>query len=163
MKNKSKTYPFTPKSNAYLEKGEFWAIALSNGKYGCGIILDIPKRGLYTTKSFFIGLLDWIGDNKPNQADLERKPIKLLKQYDASIKTITVHNEQILGKIDLEQNNIEIFVQVNIGHCSIHSRLLKGYEDLGEANEKDYEILTVQATAGYRVINLLAEKYLVKI
>lgn len=59
-------YPFVPKSNARLKPGHFWPIKLSNSKYACGIVLDVPKeKGLYTTRMFYAGLLDWIGDSKP--------------------------------------------------------------------------------------------------
>jgi Immunity protein 26 len=101
-------YPFSPKSNIKLEIGEFWAIKLSNGKYGCGVILDLPSKEDKNTKGFFIGLLNWVSPEKPSPLDLETTEIRLLEQGEAHIKTITKRDEQIIGKINLDKTNITI-------------------------------------------------------
>ena len=58
-------YPFVPKSNAYLRAGQFWAVPLSDGRFGCGRVLDVPKSGdLHVpanSRMFLAGLLDWVG------------------------------------------------------------------------------------------------------
>ncbi len=154
-------YPFSPKSNAKLEIGQFWAIKLSNGQYGCGIILDIPSKGDRTTKSCFVGLLDWAGIEKPTQFDLENKQIKLLEQGDAHIKTITMKNELIIGKIDLKKTNIVLQFEVNSAYYGPSSWLINGYTFIRKSIREDHEIFKTNTTWGYDVINILAEKYLV--
>ncbi len=152
-------YPFIPKSNAKLEVGEFWAIKLSNGKYACGIVLDLPNKN-ESKKEFFAGLLDWKGDNKPNSIVLEHSSLKILRQGEAHIKTFLDKEEAILGKIDIDKANLILPFELNCGSYSIHSRVLQGYSIIRKATNKDYEILSNRSTWGYNVINILAESYL---
>src|SRR5262249_10570900 len=35
------TYPFVPRSTAYLRPGQFWAIPLSDGRFACGRVLAL--------------------------------------------------------------------------------------------------------------------------
>lgn len=42
---KAITYPFEPKSIAYLRAGQFWAVPLSDGRFGCGCCVR-PDRGM---------------------------------------------------------------------------------------------------------------------
>ena len=46
-------YPFVPKSNRWLEPGQFWGVPLRSGRHACGRVLLSPGwRGVRTT---FIG------------------------------------------------------------------------------------------------------------
>jgi hypothetical protein len=36
-------YPFEPRSNSYLVPGQFWKVALRDGRYGCGRVLQGPR------------------------------------------------------------------------------------------------------------------------
>lgn len=38
-------YPFVPKSNRFLAAGQYWALPLSNGQFGCGRVMDVPAFG----------------------------------------------------------------------------------------------------------------------
>jgi hypothetical protein len=39
------SYPFTPKWNRYLLPGQFWAVPLSDGRFGCGRVMgSLPGR-----------------------------------------------------------------------------------------------------------------------
>jgi len=49
-------YPFIPKSNRYLEVGQFWALPLSDGRYGCGRVMAVPAFGSKDRIGFVAGL-----------------------------------------------------------------------------------------------------------
>lgn len=151
-------YPFTPKSNRKLEIGQFWAIKLNNNKYGCGIILDLPSKDAKSTKMCFIGLLDWVGTNKPTQLDLESVPLELLDQGKAHIKTIIGKGEPIIGKIDLFNSSIDIPFELDCAHSGW---VVNGYTLIRKANYEDERKYKTQTTWGYEVLYLLAEKLLV--
>ncbi|MDP2630376.1 MAG: hypothetical protein Q8P56_03125, partial [Candidatus Uhrbacteria bacterium] len=61
------TYPFRPKTNKNLIPGQFWGVPLKNGRFACGRVLQIPKKGsgLGERILFLAGLMDWIGDEPP--------------------------------------------------------------------------------------------------
>ena len=65
-------YPFAPKSSSYLEAGQFWAIPLTDGRFGCGRVLDVPREPdpniLVGRRAFLAGLMDWVGTAEPNAA-----------------------------------------------------------------------------------------------
>ena len=92
-------YPFQPKSTAYLEPGQFWAIPLDDGKYACGIVLARLKyQGKVDARLFLAGLLDWFGKDEPLPENLEKS--KILKRGAAHIKTILMTGGEIIGKTE---------------------------------------------------------------
>lgn len=68
---------FEPKSITYLRAGQFWAIPLSDNRFGCGRALAVPgpsdpAPSLYlNTRIFLAGMMDWSGDEPP---PLRRSP-----------------------------------------------------------------------------------------
>lgn len=63
-------YPFVPRSTAYLEPGQYWAIPLSNGQYACGIVvakLADMHDGKIKQITFLGALIDWVGDEPPDE------------------------------------------------------------------------------------------------
>jgi hypothetical protein len=56
------SYPFTPKSNARLEPGQFWSIPLSRRRFACERVLAVGSGTTSGGRSRFLaGLLDWVG------------------------------------------------------------------------------------------------------
>lgn len=93
-------YPFIPKSTAYLMRGQFWAVPLTNGKYGCGVVLHLLKSGNKKEQRLFhAGLLDWVGDNPPTKEVISDRAI--IESGAAHIKAITKIGGQVLGKTKL--------------------------------------------------------------
>ena len=72
MGGSAPAYPFVPKSNRWLEAGQFWAVPLSDGRFACGRVLDVPRElDLHVPVArtmFLAGLLDWVGDTPPTAA-----------------------------------------------------------------------------------------------
>jgi hypothetical protein len=153
-------YPFSPKSNKHLQPGHFWPIKLSNGKFACGIVLDVPGPGTIGTKMFLAGLLDWTGDQKPSQEELGSTTLKILDQGNAHIKTIFVQHEAIEGCIALENSGIQIEEQVLAMYIFTGSKVMKGYNAVRTATPEDHSSLSNRSTWGYGVIYLCAERLL---
>jgi hypothetical protein len=85
-------YPFVPKSTAYLREGQFWAVPLSGGRYGCGYVVAVDRL---QRRMFVAGLTDWFGESLPTAADLAGH--RVIEHANAHLKTITEHGRQILG------------------------------------------------------------------
>ena len=157
------TYPFIPKSNSKLRPGHFWPIKLSSGQFACGIVLSVPtEKGLYNTRSFYVGLLNWTGKEKPTQYDLELSPLQILDHGVAHIKTILTQGEAIEGQIDLVKNNLDIELTVTNQVYSQSSYVLKGFEIVRKSTPKDHETLKTKSTWGYSVIVIRANRLLTK-
>ena len=154
-------FPFIPKSNSKLKPGHFWPIQLSNGKYACGIVLDVPldKNG-YNTRNIYAGLLSWTNSSKPTVQDLESSSLKIIDQGHAHIKTITIQSESIVGLIDLRKNNLEINMVVDSQTYSINSIVLKGFEIIRKATIRDHTDLKTKSSWGYSVIIISANRLL---
>jgi hypothetical protein len=156
-------YPFKPKSNSKLKPGHFWPIRLSNGNFGCGIVLDIPNDKMERdTRSFYVGLLDWVGNTKPTANSLESTALTILDQGNAHIKTITIQEEEIIGFIDLEKNNLKIDLVVSNLVYSASSYVLKGFQIIRKSTFQDHEVLKNNSTWGYEVIIKMANRLLTK-
>jgi hypothetical protein len=145
-------YPFTPKSNSKLKRGQFWTIKLSNGRFAAGVVLDIPAKEVADTKTFFAGLLNWVGASKPTKAELESSKIEVVEQGVAHIKTITGDGEQIEGEVDLEKCAVSIRPEVDSIAYSKYSQILKGFQIIGKALPVDHERCKTRSTWGYKMI-----------
>ena len=88
-------YPFVPKSTVHLRIGQFWAVPMSGGRYGCGYVVAVdPSR----RKMFVAGLIDWFGEMLPTAPDLAGH--RVIEHADAHLKTITEHGREVLGCCD---------------------------------------------------------------
>jgi len=114
---KAITYPFEPKSIAYLRAGQFWAVPLSDGRFGCGSVLYVPspsdpQPSLYlNTRIFLAGLMDGSG-YEPLTAQAIAG-CKLLEQGRVHVAAITDTGSKILGQRDLEQDGLSGLLQVS--------------------------------------------------
>lgn len=60
------TYPFVPRSAAFLLPGQFWALPLSDGSFGCGRVIEAgAPKGIGSRVSFIAGVLDWHANVPP--------------------------------------------------------------------------------------------------
>ena len=104
----SRSFPFEPRSNAYLEPGQFWGIPLSDGRFACGRVLAIPGDDdmLLTgsSRDFAAGLLDWTGDQLPTGDSIAGSPV--LTSGIAHIKAIRLNGQFILGTRPLGADGI---------------------------------------------------------
>lgn len=154
------TYPFQPKSIAYLRQGQFWGFELVEpgfinrpGWYGCGRVLQLVER---SRKSFLAGMMDWVGHHPPTAEDLAGCAI--VSQIITDIGSIEGF---ILGFRSLEQDQLEPLIwlgQVGGNGFNPNGRpdLMRGLEVLGEATEEEHQALLaddhrVRAWGGFGV------------
>jgi hypothetical protein len=151
-------YPFVPKSNRYLEAGQYWAVPLSDGRFACGRLLDVPRvtdpHVPVSRMLFLAGLLDWVGDTPPTSRAIEGA--SLMAQGFAHIKAITTTGAAILGQRDLDAD--EIVPALWRSHEAGGTVwIYEGARRLRPATSADRE-LPVMSTWGYSVITVLAEQ-----
>ena len=103
---KAITYLFEPKSTMHLCAGQFWAVPLPDGRFGCGRVLHVPgpsdpESSLYlSTRISSPGLMNWSGDEPPTAETIAGS--KLLDQGRVRVAAITDTGGKTLGQRDLE-------------------------------------------------------------
>jgi immunity protein 26 of polymorphic toxin system len=151
-------YPFVPKSNAYVRAGQFWAVPLSDGRFACGRVLDVPPTGdLHVpanSRMFLAGLMDWVGTESPTDESIAGA--HLIAQGFAHIKAIVTTGGEVLGHRDLEADGIvpeRWRSHVAGGTVWIY----EGARRLRPATPDDRD-LPLMGTWGYSVVRVLAEQ-----
>src|SRR5438132_1023067 len=100
-------YPFTPKSNASLEPGQFWSIPLSDGRFACGRVVRIDRELSFGRRTLFVaGVLDWIGSAEPTSESIAGA--RLLDVGYAHVRAITDDGGAVLGLRPLESDSLEV-------------------------------------------------------
>lgn len=93
--SRARQFPFVPRSNAYLERGDYWAIPTRRGGwYGCAAVLW-PGRNSGSRVTFGIGLLDWCGPQVPMPDDLDGA--RVLEFGFAHVKTVADSGRHLVG------------------------------------------------------------------
>jgi hypothetical protein len=152
---RSISFPFRPKSTAYLSPGMFWGVPLRDGRTACGRVLQIEPGGRVT---FLAGLMDWVGSEAPTSEAIAGA--RLLTQGTAHLKTITENGGEILGMRPLELDGIEPLPQLS--HAMPPGvRLVQGFTDVRAATGQEVDSLDVIAAWGFNVITVFAEQFFV--
>jgi len=85
-----------PKSTDSIDQGQYWAVPLENGGFGCGVVLaKVSNQGKTDTRLFLAGLLNWFGDSQPTLNQIQRAPV--IETGVAHIKSITETGGEIIG------------------------------------------------------------------
>lgn len=91
----SRSFPFTPKSNAAVERGDYWVVPTRRGGwYGCGLVLW-NGRSSGSRVMICVGLADWCGPVAPTAEEVARFGIVDLGL--AHVKTIADTGSQLIG------------------------------------------------------------------
>lgn len=94
-----RVFPFAPRSNSRVERGDFWAIRTRRGGwYACGVVLW-DGRGSGSRTKIAVGLLDWCGPQLPTCADVGRA--KVIDYGVAHIRTIETTGAHVIGNCTL--------------------------------------------------------------
>ena len=150
------TYPFVPHSTSSLVPGQFWAIPLSDGSFGCGRVIETKapaSRGARV--SFLAGILDWHADVPPTAETIAGATC--LDQGNAHLKVITESGGCILGHRPLESDNIEPW-EFRGAEFHVNSYMFKGLRPVRPQGPADKR-LPVLSTWGYHVPALIAEAH----
>src|SRR5689334_9354260 len=107
-------YPFEPKSNAYLQPGQFWGVPLSDGRWACGRVLaSKTESDSYfpgNSRAFLAALMEWEGDDPPTAEGIAG--YQVVAQGWAHVLTIQKNGGQILGERHLDLDGIRGLRQV---------------------------------------------------
>jgi hypothetical protein len=157
------SYPFEPRSNAYLKPGQFWGVPLSDGRWACGRVLAImTQAGNYfplNSRMFLAALMDWEGDQPPTAEDLTAH--RVVAEGWAHILLIENSGRFILGERDLELDSIRGLRAVT--HRSGGTVMLyEGATPLRPATQHEAATMPVLSTWGSKFIAVLAERLFVQ-
>src|SRR5687767_8564284 len=146
MKQKRLTYPFVPKTVNWLRAGQFWALPLSDGTFGCARVIEVAAANSGRSRiEFLAGVLDWHSTETPTSDSIAGKPC--LRQGRAHIRAITTTGGHILGFRDLLADQIEPWL-FRGAHFWKNSQVLRGLTPLRPQTPEDDE-LPILSTWGY--------------
>jgi hypothetical protein len=154
MNPRTVTYPFVPNSAASLIPGQFWALPLSNGTFGCGRVVQLAPVGMMGARVSFLGaVLDWVSPSPPTSATIAGVPC--VSQGHVHIKAITATGGEILGLRALELDGIEPWL-FRGAHGWQNSSVQKGLLPVRPQTPADID-LPVFSTWGYNFVVGIAE------
>jgi hypothetical protein len=154
------TYPLVPKSVKWLVAGQFWALPLSDGTFGCGRVIEVPPAATRTSRVLFLaGVLDWHGRVLPTSDSIAGS--RCLNQGRAHIRAITRSGGAILGFRELEADGIEPWLFRGAEFWR-NSEVCRGLAPVRPQTPGDSH-LPVLATWGYEVPTILAEDRFVRV
>jgi hypothetical protein len=159
MKRKGVSYPFVPKSANWLIAGQFWALPLSDGTFGCARVIEVPSSENRRSRvEFLAGVLDWHSTELPTADSIAGAPC--LRQGHAHVRAITRTGGEILGFRDLAADGIEPWLFRGAEFWR-NSQVFRGLTPL-RAQTPDDDNLPVLSTWGYNVPCVVAEARFVK-
>jgi len=91
-------YPLSPRSSRDLRIGDFWAVPLSDGTFGCLQVRDLKTSGSGSLKTLVAAVIDWRGSIPPQESGLVGR--RFLAQGLTRIEAFTKVGAQILGNSD---------------------------------------------------------------
>lgn len=140
------TYPFVPKSTASLTPGQFWALPLSNGQFGCGRVIQLAPTEMIGARVSFLGaVLDWVSPSPPTLENISGA--ECVAQGHVHIKAITETGGAIIGHRALELDGIAPWL-FRGAHGWQNSFVQDGLIPVRPQTPED-EVLPVFSTWGY--------------
>lgn len=152
---RDQAYPLRPTSTRSLAPGQFWALPLRDGWFGCGRVLDLPRGGIPGQRTMFLaGLIDWFGTEPPRAMDIAGAA--LLEAGSAHIKTIQETGGVILGQRPLEADAVVLPRYVDAPGPG--PGVYDGLRWVGAATAEEMRELPTCEVWGYRMIQIKAQR-----
>lgn len=86
----------------HLRPGQFWSVPLSDGRFGCGRVLNVDRAPGYGSRTWFLGaVLDWVDAEPPTAESIAGAPV--LEVGHAHIDVITSDGGAVLGEAPLTE------------------------------------------------------------
>ncbi len=159
MKPKLLSYPLVPKSANWLVAGQFWAIPLSDGTFGCGRVIEVPSEETrYSRMELLAGVLDWHSRKLPTSESIAGA--RCLEQGHAHIRAITRTGGEILGFRALTTDRIKPWLFRGAQYWT-NNNVYRGLTPIRPQTPKDRG-LPVLSGWGYGVPRVIAEARFVK-
>lgn len=89
-------FPFTPRTSNALEVGDFWAVEIPDGGYGCLQVTELAAEGPGSRSTLVAGVVDWWGTEPPTAAAIAGR--RIVRQGLTRIEAFTFGGAQILGR-----------------------------------------------------------------
>ena len=151
MKSKQPSYPFIPRTTTRMTQGEFWALPLRDGSFGCGRVVQlVPGKRV----SFLGAVLDWHSDSLPTSESIAGA--KCLAQGESHLRAITETGGSILGHRPLEFDEIVPW-EFRSASLYLNSNVQLGLVPMRAQRTED-DHLPVFTSWGYRFPVILAER-----
>ncbi len=104
-KAKFPSYPFLPKTNAFLQEGQFFSFRLADERYACVRVLATQWKYKPGSRTLFLaGLQDWSGDHPATSADIEG--CRIIDYAWAHVIVLQDYGSQIDGMRPLQEDEI---------------------------------------------------------
>jgi hypothetical protein len=159
MKQKLLRYPFIPKSANWLLPGQFWALPLSDGTFGCARVIEVPSvEARRSRMEFLAGVLDWHSTERPTADAIVGA--SCLAQGHVHLRAIIKTGGEILGFRDLSVDRIEPWLFRGAQFWK-NSHVYRGLTPVRPQRPDDND-LPVLPTWGYGVARAIAEARFVK-
>lgn len=150
-------YPFEPRSTTHLEPGQFWAIPLSDGRFACGRVLEVPRAPdpliPVSRRVFLAAVLDWVDTALPTASSIAGADV--LAQGFLHVKSIRTSGGVVLGVRALDDDGIEPRLWRTSGY-SPQAWVYRGASPVRPATDADGP-LPVLGVWGFAVPTAIAE------
>jgi hypothetical protein len=155
MEREGLEYPLVPKSTSSLVPGQFWALPLSDGSYGCGRVVQLKPASMTGSRRLFLaGVLDWHSTELPTAETIARAAC--MDQGQAHVRSITETGGSLLGWRDLAADGIEPWLFRGAEGWR-NSMVQEGLIPARPQTPEDID-LPVFSTWGLQVAQLIAER-----
>jgi hypothetical protein len=159
MSQKQLQYPFVPKSTASLIPGQFWALPLSDGSFGCGRVIQLKPREMTGARTTFLAaVLDWHSAELPTPESIALAPC--LDQGSVHLKAVTETGGVILGFRDLDDDGIQPWIFRGADGWK-NSHVQQGFIDIRPQQPEDCS-LPLYSAWGFKFAACIAEARFVK-
>lgn len=159
MKSKNRSYPLVPKTANWLVPGQYWALPLSDGTFGCGRVIEVPSTEQRMSRmEFLAGVLDWHSTSIPTSESIAGACC--IEQGRAHIRAITLTGGEILGCRDLINDDIEPWLFRGAEYWR-NSQVFRGLVPVRSQTPEDVD-LPVLSSWGYNVACDIAEIQIVR-
>ena len=91
----NREFPLTPVRTADLEVGDFWAVQLTDGRFGCFQVTDVRPSGPLSRTAFYAAVVDWTGAQPPSAGDILGRD--LLTQGLTPLAVLTEGGAKVIG------------------------------------------------------------------
>jgi hypothetical protein len=155
MRRREPRYPLIPKSTSALIPGQYWALPLSDGSFGCGRVIQLMPAGTTGSRvTFLAGVLDWHGGTLPTVTAISGA--SCLAQGAAHVRSIVLSGGCLLGWRELAADGIEPWLFRGAEHWR-NSVVQQGFAPIRPQTPDDVA-LPVYETWGLEVARLVAER-----